>query len=297
MEYINQIKTEFNYQILNIDLNEITNITKILEKATNIHFTGVGKSGTMAEHCCNLLKSIGLNSYYLNTLNATHGDIGSIKENDVILFFSKSGNTEELMDVINILKSKNIITIGVCCDKNSKFKERCHKTIELPFNGEISGEISNIPTNSCMSQLLFSNLLVSILKEKMTLTNYKLNHPSGNIGEKLKRIKDVLITFDFPKIIIEDAVDVKEILLEMCKYKYGCCIFVDKNNVMKGILTDGDIRRLMVRNYGIDKVELSDINENYYYETDVNKHIFEIEQKYRYIPILSGNTFLGIIVL
>ena len=111
-----QIIDEFNYQINNFpDISYIVN--KIKTNNGNIFFTGIGKSEDMSNHGCNLLKSIGLNSFSLNILNLTHGDMGSIQENDII-FFSKSGNTSEIINIIDCLKGYKI---GVCCNQDSKF--------------------------------------------------------------------------------------------------------------------------------------------------------------------------------
>lgn len=296
MSLLKEIQSEFDHQVSHINVDKITEISNFIF-GKNVYFTGVGKSGTMAEHCCNLLKSIGIKSYYLSALDALHGDIGTIEKNDVVFFFSKSGNSNELIDIINVLKSRNVVTIGVCCDKNSKFKEYCHDTIELPFKNEIGGDISNIPTHSCMSQLLFSNLLVSVLKNKVSLDKYRSNHPSGNIGHKLRQIKDVIM-HKYPKVVMEKNVCLKDVLLKMCECKVGCCLFVDKHNILQGILTDGDIRRLLVKNDNLNHIDDKMINKDFYYEIDANKYIFEIDEKYKYVPFTRENKELvGLVIL
>jgi arabinose-5-phosphate isomerase len=119
------------------------------------------------------------------------------------------------------------------------------KHLLLPFNKEISGKINKIPTNSCMSQLIFSNILVSLLKRNINLDEYIINHSAGNIGNDLLKIKDVLIT-KFPKILLEKEVKITKVLIEMTKYKIGCCFFVNKKDKLLGIMTDGDLRRLLI---------------------------------------------------
>ena len=199
---IEEIRSEFLYQINNFPLKDIHNICNIIKESPgNIYFTGVGKSGNMASHCSDLLKCISLPSFYLDLLNSTHGNIGTLKKNDIILLFSNSGNTKEIIELIPLFKKINVKTIGICSNKQSKFKDLCDKIVILPFNKEIGGEINKIPTHSCMNQLLFSNILVSLLKKNISLSTYKNNHLGGNIGKKLHTINDVLITV-FPKIEI-----------------------------------------------------------------------------------------------
>lgn len=287
---IQEIKKELNFQIDNYDLDKIDNLVEIIKKKNNIYFTGIGKSENIAKHCSDLLKSISINAFFINSINSLHGDIGTIHENDMILLFSKSGNTIELINLIPFLKQKKCLVVGICCDKNSKFLKLCDLTINLPFKNEILGIINKIPTNSCMSQLLFCNILVSKLKENINIEKYKENHPAGNIGDKLKKIKDCIIS-NFPKIVFEKEIKFYEILIEMTKYKIGCCFFVNNNNELLGLLTDGDIRRFLLKNENKKILTIDDINTNYYYEEDLEKFLFECK-KYNYIPILENKKLI-----
>jgi arabinose-5-phosphate isomerase len=184
--------------------------------------------------------------------------------------------------------------IGICCDNNSKFEKMCEMTIKLPFNNEIDGEINKIPTNSSMVQLLFGNILVSKLKENINIHQYKRNHPSGLIGGSLKTIKECLIT-EYPKLILDNNESVKlhNIFLEMTKYKIGCCFFINNDNNLLGILTDGDIRRLLLNNSNKTDITINDINCDYYFESDINKYVTDC--KIKLFPVIIKNNLLGII--
>jgi YrbI family 3-deoxy-D-manno-octulosonate 8-phosphate phosphatase len=289
-----EIKIEMNYQIDNFDFEKMDDIINRIKESNIIYFCGIGKSENIANHCTNLLKSISINAFYLNGINALHGDIGTIKENDLIFLFSKSGNTAELLQLIPFLKERKCYIIGICCDSNSKFEQLCNQTLKLPFKNEISGTINKIPTNSYMSQVLFSNILVSLLKKDIDITSYKNNHPAGNIGNNLKKIKDCIKTENYPKIILENEIYLHNILLEMTKFKIGCCFFVNNLDELIGILTDGDIRRILLNNENTKIININDINKNYYYENDLDKFINECTQK-NYIPILINNKLYGII--
>lgn len=286
-DLISEIRKEVNYQLDNFNMEKINKLVELIKNSKkNIYFMGVGKSGNIAKHCCDLLKCISINTFYLDCLNMTHGDIGVVKDNMVIMF-SKSGNTKELINLINLLKKRNCYLVGICCDKKSIFSKNCDFVIETPFNQEINGEINKIPTNSYVSHLLFSNILVSKLKNNISLDEYKENHKSGNIGKNLMKIKDCM-TEEFPKILLTNKISLHEVLLKMTKYGVGISLFTNKNNELLGILTDGDIRRLLLKNENKIYIDLSDINKEYYYETNIEKYLFKCK-KISYIPIINND--------
>ena len=163
---------------------------------------------------------------------------------------------------------------------------------------EINGCINNIPTNSSMMFLIFSNILVTKLSEKIEIKKeeYKLNHPAGNIGKNLKQIKDSIIT-EYPKIEINDnkKICLSSIFLEMTKYKIGCCFFVNSDDILLGILTDGDIRRLLLEKDDLKEINIKHLNIEFYFEKDINKFLINLNN-IQYIPILEDNNkLIGII--
>lgn len=295
---ISEINKEFNYQIEEYKNNkeDIAKLSDIINQSSNnIYFCGIGKSGNMAKHCSDLLKSINYPSFYLELINLNHGDIGTLKINDIIIIFSNSGNTNELLNLIPLFKNKNVKTIGICNNKDSKFNLVCDITFTLPFKNEISGDIDKIPTNSVMSQLIFINILVSFLKKNIDVNKYKLNHLGGDIGRRLLKIKDCLI-LDYPKIIIDkSSISLTSIFLEMTTKRIGCCFFEKKKKNLFGILTDGDIRKLLIKKPNLNYIELNDINTNFSYESDTNKYMNDCLNQ-RYIPILENKNIIGIIV-
>lgn len=291
---IQEIKQEVNYQLDNLNINKII---PIIDKIKNcegiIYTTGIGKSENIAYHLADLLKSIGIKSFFLNTINSTHGDIGCISFKDIIIMFSKSGKTKELLEIIPFLKKRNCYIIGICNDNDNKFDIECNYNLILPFKNEIDGEINKIPSNSYMSHLLFVNIIVGELKKNITINQYKQNHPAGLIGIQLKKISDCIIT-DFPKIILKDQLKLHNILLEMTKYKIGCCFFVNESDKLIGLLTDGDIRRLLLDNENLKVISANIINKNFYWEENVDKYICDSEN-YNFIPILLNKKIIGII--
>lgn len=292
-DLIEIIKKEAMYQLKNMNYNEIYNLAQLI-KDKNVYFTGIGKSGNMAFHITSLLKSVGIKAFYLDPTNATHGDIGTIMPRDIVIFFSKSGNTIELINLIILLKKRNCKTVGIVCDDKSKFEEYCDICLRLPFISEIKGEINNIPTNSCMSQLFFGNILVSILKDDISIQNYKLNHPSGDIGDKLKKVKDVMIK-NYPILKIENSIDMHSILLEMTKHKIGCCFFINQEDNIIGLLTDGDIRRILLNKEDKKIINREDINQQYIYIENIEEFMINIHYKNKFVPIINEKKIIGVI--
>src|SRR5690606_32319079 len=121
------------------------------------------------------------------------------------------------------------------------------------------------------------------------INKYKLNHITNSINSKLYKLSNCMV-YDYPKFIISHNIQIPlhNILLEMTNKKIGCSIFVNSNNILIGILTDGDIRRLLLNNENIREITIDNLNKSYYYESDLDKYIIECE-KHNYIPIIKSN--------
>jgi arabinose-5-phosphate isomerase len=301
LNIINTINN-FNKFITNIPKKSLVLLIKQIINISNnngiIYITGIGKSETIGINFSNLLKSISIKSFFLNCQNSLHGDIGTINNKDMIIMLSNSGNTCELLDIIDNLQLRKFYISSIVCNQNSKLKEFSNLIIELDYLNELENNINTIPTNSSMIQLITCNIIISSLTSIIHINKnqYKLNHIKGNIGNKLKKIKDIVI-FNYPKIILEDFVLLNNVLLEMTKCSIGCCFFVNKNNEYIGLLTDGDIRRLLIDNNNFNIIKKQHINTNSYYETDIYKYLYEIDniKNKKFIPIIENNKILGII--
>ena len=276
----------------------INKINEIRQKGI-IYTSGVGKSENIAINFSNLLKSISIKSFYLNCMNSLHGDIGTIDNNDMIILFSNSGNTEELINIITNLKYRKCFITSILCNKDSKLEKISDFSLILNYYSELPNSINKLPTNSLLIQNITCNIIISCLTDIINIDKdqYKLNHQKGSIGNSLKKIKDI-IKFDIPKLILEDKIALNLILLEMTKFSIGCIFFINNENKYIGLLTDGDIRRLLINNKNLNSICLNNINKKSYTEKDTNKYLYEIEniKKKKFIPILTEkNNLLGII--
>jgi len=249
-----------------IQISELRKVNKVFNKSfvraidllSNVRgkiiCAGIGKSGLIARKVSATLSSVGLSSFYLNPGEANHGDLGQIDKRDILLVFSYSGNTAEISNMLKYANRFNIKVIGVASKKDSMLLKASDISILLPKVKE-SDPTGMVPTTSTSLTLLFGDCLAVALmnKVKFSKDKFKMFHPGGNIGQSLLLVKDVMITGKkLPIIKINKTIH--EAIKVINSKSLGLVIIV-KNNLVKGILTDGDARR-SIKNYKKnDKIE------------------------------------------
>ncbi len=249
-----------------IQISELKKINKIFNKTFvkavdliagckgKVICAGIGKSGLIARKVSATLSSVGVSSFYLNPGEANHGDLGQIDRRDVLLVFSYSGNTAEITNMLKYANRFNIKIIGVASKKESILLKASDVKILLPKVKE-SDPTSMVPTSSTSLTLLFGDCLAVALMHKINFSKdrFKIFHPGGNIGQTLLLVKDIMVTGNkLPKISLNKTI-VEAI--KIINQKDLGLVVITKNNLVKGILTDGDARR-GIKNYkGNDKIE------------------------------------------
>ena len=215
---------------------------------------GIGKSGLIARKISATLSSVGVPSFYLNPGEANHGDLGQIEKKDVLLIFSYSGNTAEIINMLKYANRFNVTVIGVASKKNSLLLNASDIKILLPQVKE-ADPTKMVPTSSTSITLLFGDCLAVALMHKLRFSKekFKMWHPGGNIGQTLLLVKDImLVGKKLPTISINKTVGDA---IKIINAKNLGLVVITKNSFIKGILTDGDARRSM-KNYSKDlKIE------------------------------------------
>jgi arabinose-5-phosphate isomerase len=209
-------------------------------------FTGMGKSGIVAEKIAATLTSTGTKALYIPAANFLHGDIGILSENDLVFMLSKSGESEELLQLIPFLQRKKVGIIGVVSQSTSRLAKACHLCMVLPVQKELCS-FDLVPTTSSEVQLIFGDILAVALMKKRNfqLDDYALNHPAGTIGKKMTLyVKDLMfggekVPFCYPENTLEN------VLVELSSKRCGMLIVVDQAKKLKGVFTDGDLRRAL----------------------------------------------------
>ncbi|MFI0434924.1 MAG: SIS domain-containing protein [Parachlamydiaceae bacterium] len=230
-----------------LDFQPIEELIQLLLDCKGVlFFTGVGKSGLVAKKIAFTMVSTGTRAFYLSPTDALHGDLGMVSSQDVFIILSKSGESDELINLIPAIRNKGARLIGVVCNPHSRLGSACHITVILPFKNELC-PFDMAPTMSTTVQLLFGDLLtIALMQHKnFSLNEYALNHPSGRIGKRMTlKVKDLMLMGDrIPLCKPDDYLG--DVLVELSNKRCGCIIATDENLRLLGIFTDGDLRRTL----------------------------------------------------
>lgn len=228
-----------------IDLARAEEIVELCAQTKGLLvFTGVGKSGIIAEKIAMTLVSTGTKALYLPTTNFLHGDIGIISPDDCVIMLSKSGETEELVNLVPYIQKRGAKIIAWVSNLHSRLAHQVDLSILLPVEKELC-PFDLAPTISTEVQLLFGDALaIALMKKKgFTLGSYGDNHPSGMIGRKATiAVQDLMVPLDkLP--LCPASKTLNEVLPEFSGKRMGCVIVIDERGSFQGIFTDGDLRR------------------------------------------------------
>lgn len=231
----------------------IPRIGEDFEKATElilnckgrIIITGVGKSGHIGAKAAATLASTGTPSFFVNPLDAYHGDLGMFKPSDVVVAISYSGNTDELLRFLPLLIDRNIPIIGISGNSESMLARYsvCHLDISVEREAD---PLNLAPTSSTTATLAMCDALASALEEARNFKkeDFAQFHPGGRLGKQLlSKVKDVMVKDNLPIASPDDLVS--DTIIEISDKKMGTAVVLDDEGRLKGIVTDGDVRRAM----------------------------------------------------
>tara|TARA_S200000501_G_scaffold19594_1_gene17464 strand:- start:2559 stop:3530 length:972 start_codon:yes stop_codon:yes gene_type:complete len=233
-------------------------VADLIHKSSGkVVLTGVGKSGIVAMKIVATLCSTGTPSIYLHAADATHGDIGMIEKNDVVIGISKSGNSREIKDLIPYLKMNGNVLIGMTANSTSFLAKQSDYLLFTPVEKEACPN-GLAPTVSTTVQMVMGDALAIALME---LNGFKSEdfaklHPSGTLGKKLHlKVADLLDDSRIPKVSIDASL--RDVIYEISDKRLGATI-VEENGLVCGLVTDGDIRRVLQINENISGFKASD---------------------------------------
>lgn len=206
--------------------------------------TGVGKSGHVGAKIAATLASTGTPSFFVNPLDAFHGDLGMFTSNDVVMAISNSGNTDELLRFIPLLLERNIPIIGMTGNPSSLLAQ--YSTCHLNINVKREADPLNLaPTSSTTATLAMGDALACALIEirHFRPEDFAMFHPGGSLGKRLlTRVKDSMVSTNLPVVSLNQKIS--ETIIEISKTKQGIAVAID-NGKIAGVVTDGDVRRAM----------------------------------------------------
>jgi len=219
----------------------------ILKTKGRLVISGIGKSGYIANKIAASCASTGTPSIYIHPAEASHGDLGMIHKDDVVMLLSNSGETNEIMDIISYCKRFHIPIIAMTMKPKSMLAESADYLLNIPQLSEASSLAA--PTTSSLLMLALGDaLMVSIYEAKgFTKDDYKIFHPGGKIGANLKKVKDLMHLGDSLPIAHINT-KMSEVIITISQKGFGVAAVVDEKDYLQGIITDGDLRRHMQEN-------------------------------------------------
>ncbi|WP_316799361.1 KpsF/GutQ family sugar-phosphate isomerase [Pedobacter frigidisoli] len=291
-------------------LNVARNLNDDFEKAVHailscdgrVIVTGIGKSAIIAQKIVATFNSTGTPAIFMHAADAIHGDLGMIQTKDVIICLSKSGNTPEIKVLIPLLKGAENKLIGMVGEAKSFLAEQSDIVLDTSFEKEACPH-NLAPTTSTTAQLAMGDALAICLLEcrEFNEADFAKYHPGGSLGKKLYlRAKDLAALNEKPSIYA--SAPVKDVLIEISKNRLGAVAVVDEKQQVIGVITDGDIRRMLENNGSIVNLIAGDIMgrspKSVQYDALAVDALDIIKQNnITQLLVLKQNTYFGIIHL
>lgn len=217
--------------------------------------SGMGKSGHIGKKIAATFASTGQPSFFVHPAESGHGDLGMITPQDLLLLISFSGETQEILYIIKFAKKNNIPMVAITVNEESTLAKNADIVLVLPHCGEAC-PMGLAPTNSSTMTLAMGDALAITL---LTLREFKDEdfhrfHPSGSLGLQLRTLEEIMHTGkSLPLMTLNDLMG--EVIIEMTQKGYGCVGVIDDEGILKGIITDGDIRRHMHEGFLKDRAQ------------------------------------------
>ncbi len=284
-----------------IDDNFARAILKIVESKGRVVVTGIGKSAIIGSKIVASFNSTGTPSAFMHAADAIHGDLGIIQENDVVICISNSGNTPEIKVLIPMLKSLGACLIAMVGNQNSHLAKQADIVINVAVDQEaIPGNPA--PTASTTAQLVMGDAMaVALLQCRgFSLDDFARYHPGGSLGKQLYlKAKDIYPNNTSPKVDIND--DIEQVIIEISGKRLGATAVID-NNKLAGIVTDGDLRRMMQKNRvitGLTAKDIMTVNPKTINPDTMAVEALQImrESNITQLLVVDNNTYVGVVHL
>ena len=246
--------------IQNINEEFVKAIEVIYNSKGRVVLTGMGKSGLIARKIVATLNSTGTAAIFLHPTDALHGDLGIVRKEDVVILISKSGHTEEIKNLLPMLKRLKVTLIAMTGDPESSLSKQCDIFLNIGVKEEACPHDLAPTASTTVTLALGDALSVTLLKKRgFTAEDFAYLHPGGSLGKRLSlEIKEIMTKGDKIPLVKAD-VSIKDVILEITSKRLGATSVVDSDGVLVGVITDGDLRRLLERTLDIKDLKAKDI--------------------------------------
>ncbi len=242
-----KIESESIQALINRIDDTFVKAVNLLDKCKGrVVITGIGKSGIIGKKISATLASIGVPSIFLHAADGTHGDLGMITSNDIVIAISNSGESEEILNLLPAIKRFNVTLVSMTGNLNSTLAKKSNIVLNISVKEEAC-PLGLVPTASTTATMALGDALAMALLDKRGFKeeDFAVLHPSGSLGKKLLIQVDDLMHIGSNIPIINKDAPLKDVIMEISSKKLGMAIVVNQDDKVLGIITDGDLRRLM----------------------------------------------------
>jgi arabinose-5-phosphate isomerase len=234
-------------------------VRAILASKGRVVITGIGKSAIIANKIVATLNSTGTPSLFMHAADAIHGDLGMIQADDIVICISKSGNTPEIKVLVPLLKRRGSKLVALVSNTNSYLSQQADYVLNATIAEEACPH-NLTPTTSTTAHMALGDALAVCLLELRNFSsqNFAEFHPGGSLGKQLYlKVSDIYINNEIP--LVKADTSLKDVILEISSKRLGCTAVIDDDKKLLGVITDGDLRRMLQKNINIAGVNANDI--------------------------------------
>ena len=284
---------------LDDDFAEVVEL--ILENKGNLVFSGIGKSAIIAQKIVATMNSTGTTSVFMHAADAIHGDLGIVREGDIVVILSKSGETPEIKVLVPLIKLRGNKIVAMVGNRHSYLASQADFILDVAVDEEaIPGSLA--PTSSTTAQLVMGDALALILMRcrGFSTEDFAKFHPGGALGKQLYlRVKDLYIRNERPEVGPDDSLT--RVIIEMTHKRLGATVVMQDGQLL-GIITDGDLRRMLMKYPNTEQVKASQIMTSHPKTIEEEALVVDALHKMRensitQLPVIHDGKYLGIIHL
>ncbi|GIJ93484.1 KpsF/GutQ family sugar-phosphate isomerase [Capnocytophaga stomatis] len=284
-----------------IDDNFIKSVNYILNSKGRVVITGIGKSAIIASKIVATMNSTGTPAIFMHAADAIHGDLGIIQEDDVVICISKSGNTPEIKVLVPLLKRGNNKLIAITSNRNSVLGQQADCVLYAHVEKEACPN-NLAPTTSTTAQLVLGDALAICLLEMKQFgsSDFAKYHPGGALGKRLYlKVADIVANNQKPQVSPET--DIKKVIVEISEKMLGATAVIDGQNIV-GVVTDGDIRRMLSKTDTITGLTARDVMTANPKTIDANTLAIDAldvmeTNKITQLLVTENNSYIGVVHL
>lgn len=274
-------------------------VEKIITSSGRVVLTGIGKSANIALKIVSTLNSTGTPAIFMHAADAVHGDLGIVLEDDIVICLSKSGETPEIKVLVPLLKNRKNLLIALVGNVNSYLAKQADYILDTTVEKEACPN-NLAPTASTTAQLVMGDALAMALLScrGFTAEDFARFHPGGSLGKRMYlKVSDLYVNNEKP--MVDPDAGLKTVIIEISSKRLGAAAVVDAGTML-GIITDGDLRRMLEENKDIAGLKATDImtaDPRFIKEDELVVNALELmrENKITQLPVLKNGKYVGMI--